>query len=113
MMVTCAVCGAEASDGARFCASCGSPLGTRRESRKVVTVLFCDWVRSTSLGHALDVETVRRVPNGFFEATRRVVERHGGPGEKFIGGAGLAVLGIPETHEDHAPRAGRAAGELR
>jgi class 3 adenylate cyclase/tetratricopeptide (TPR) repeat protein len=113
MMLTCAVCGAEAADGARFCASCGSPLGARRESRKVVTVLFCDWVRSTSLGHALDVETVRRVQNGFFEATRRVVERHGGTVEKFIGDAVMAVFGIPETHEDDALRAVRAAVELR
>lgn len=39
----CGSCGATNRDGARFCDTCGTHLDapSRREQRKVVTVLFC------------------------------------------------------------------------
>ena len=49
----------------------------------------------------------------YFEAVRRVVERHGGTVEKFIGDAVMAVFGVPVLHEDDALRAVRAAADLR
>jgi class 3 adenylate cyclase/tetratricopeptide (TPR) repeat protein len=82
-------------------------------SRRTVTVLFCDIVDSTPLGERLDPETWRRVQRGYFDATRRVLERHGGTVEKFIGDAVMAVFGLPTLHEDDALRALRAASELR
>jgi class 3 adenylate cyclase len=50
-MPTCAECGQENPDVARFCLACGSELAAAaeaREERKVVTVLFADLVGFTS-----------------------------------------------------------------
>ena len=49
----------------------------------------------------------------YFDAMRRVIERHGGTVEKFIGDAVMAVFGIPTLHEDDALRAVRAAKEMQ
>jgi tetratricopeptide (TPR) repeat protein len=48
----------------------------------------------------------------YYQRMRRVVERHGGEIEKFIGDAVAAVWGIPATREDDAARAVRAALEM-
>ena len=42
----------------------------------------------------------------YFEEIRRIVERHGGRVEKFIGDAVMAVFGVPVAHEDDALRGG-------
>ena len=115
-MLVCPSCGAENRQGARFCDSCGSPLpesGLVRETRKVVTVLFCDVTGSTALGERIDPESLRRVMARYFETAKAIVERHGGTVEKFIGDAVMAVFGVPVVHEDDALRAVRAADELR
>jgi predicted ATPase/class 3 adenylate cyclase len=82
-------------------------------SRKTVTVLFADLADSTGLGERLDAELVRGLLSRWFEEARCVVERHGGTVEKFIGDAVMAVFGVPQTHEDDALRAVRAADALR
>jgi class 3 adenylate cyclase/tetratricopeptide (TPR) repeat protein len=112
----CASCGAENREGARFCDSCGAVLAETapaRETRKVVTVLFCDVTGSTALGERIDPESLRRVMSRYFETAKTIVERHGGTVEKFIGDAVMAVFGVPTVHEDDALRAVRAANELR
>ena len=76
-------------------------------------MLFCDVTGSTALGERIDPESLRRVMARYFEATKAVVERHGGTVEKFIGDAVMAVFGMPAVHEDDALRAVRAAAELR
>jgi len=114
--VICATCGAENREGARFCDSCGAVLAAApqaRETRKVVTVLFCDVTGSTALGERIDPESLRRVMARYFETAKAIVERHGGTVEKFIGDAVMAVFGVPSVHEDDALRAVRAADELR
>ena len=117
MPVTCANCGTSNPSGFRFCGACGEELapGTdaRREVRKTVTVLFCDVAGSTSLAEQLDPEALRRVLSGYFEEMRRILERHGGRVEKFIGDAVVGVFGVPAAHEDDALRAVRAAAEMR
>ncbi len=113
-MTECKQCGQANPDGARFCNSCGAPLGTTassREVRKTVTVLFCDVVGSTALAERSDPEVMRGVMSRFYAAVREPVERHGGVVEKIIGDALMAVFGIPTVHEDDALRA--AAGSAR
>ena len=116
-MATCAGCGKEVSGDFAFCPFCGaalpeaSPRG--RETRKVVTVLFCDLTGSTELGERLDPEALRSLLARYFERMAGIVERHGGSVEKFIGDAVMAVFGVPVVHEDDALRAVRAAVEMR
>ncbi len=115
-MQVCAACGQESPEGFRFCGACGAELAAAqpaREQRKTVTLLFCDVTGSTALGEELDPESMRRTMGRYFEEIRRIVERHGGTVEKFIGDAVMAVFGIPLVHEDDALRAVRAAVEIR
>jgi len=115
-MAVCGACGKFGPDDARFCSACGSPLAAAplfdRRARKTVTAVFADIAGSTELGDRLDPEAVRQVMSRYFRTTRRVLERHGGTVEKFIGDAVMAVFGIPVVHEDDALRATRAAVEM-
>jgi class 3 adenylate cyclase len=81
---------------------------SRREQRKVVTILFCDLVGSTALGESTDPEALRARMRRYFEDLRAIVERHGGVVEKFVGDAVMAVFGIPSRTRRRA--AGRARG---
>src|SRR5918994_6671864 len=115
-MAECPSCGRKNADDARFCSACGTALATiepARESRKVVTILFCDLVGSTALGESTDPEALRARMRRYFEDLREILERHGGSVEKFVGDAVMAVFGIPISHEDDALRAVRAAAEMR
>jgi class 3 adenylate cyclase/tetratricopeptide (TPR) repeat protein len=99
--------------GARFCSSCGSPLGatssSRSEERKVVSVLFADLVGFTDGSERADPEDVRATLSPYFTAVKTEIERFGGSVEKFIGDAVMAVFGAPIAHEDDPERAVRAA----
>ncbi|MDQ3881325.1 MAG: AAA family ATPase, partial [Chloroflexota bacterium] len=113
--MNCASCGAPVVSGSKFCPECGTPVPPKRaaEVRKTVTVLFSDITGSTSLGERLDPESLRALIGRYFAEIKRIVERHGGLVEKFIGDAVMAVFGIPSVHEDDALRAVRAAVEIR
>src|SRR3954452_19409942 len=112
----CPSCGQESPAGFRFCGSCGAALPESeapREVRKTVTVVFCDLTDSTTLGDTTDPEAVRGTMRSYYDEMRRILERHGGTVEKFIGDAVMAVFGVPVSHEDDALRAVRAAWEMR
>jgi class 3 adenylate cyclase len=113
---TCANCGQENPEVARFCLACGTPLldsGTPLEERKVVTVLFADLVGFTSRAEQLDPEDVRGMLSPYYARLRQELERRGGTVEKFIGDAVMALFGAPVAHEDDPERAVRAALAIR
>ena len=115
-MPVCERCGTQNPDGFKFCGACTAPLpvaAPARQTRKVVTALFCDVTGSTALGEELDPEVLRGVMNRYFAEIRATIERHGGTVEKFIGDAVMAVFGIPRVQEDDALRAVRAAADIR
>jgi class 3 adenylate cyclase/tetratricopeptide (TPR) repeat protein len=114
----CPNCGEENPDKFRLCGYCGTPLGAvgvgpAPEVRKTVTIVFSDLKGSTDLGERLDSESLRAVMTRYFDEMRRVLERHGGTVEKFIGDAVMAVFGLPTLHEDDALRAVRAASDMK
>src|SRR6266849_6490909 len=82
-------------------------------ARKTVTIVFADIAGSTTLGEKLDAEAMRDILDRYFAEMRKVLERHGGTLEKFIGDAIVAVFGVPKLHENDALRAVRAAAEMR
>ena len=114
-MLSCANCGEQNPERARFCLNCGAPLASeqRRGARKVVTVVVSDVTGSTALGERLDPESLGRVMARYFERTRAVLERHHGLVQKFIGDAVVAVFGVPVVREDDALRAVRAAAAMQ
>jgi class 3 adenylate cyclase/tetratricopeptide (TPR) repeat protein len=110
--VRCPNCGEENAERARFCSSCGAPLGevppSGGEERKVVSVLFVDLVGFTARSDRADPEDVRSTLRVYHDLLKREIERFGGTVEKFIGDAVMAVFGAPVAHEDDAERAVRA-----
>jgi class 3 adenylate cyclase/tetratricopeptide (TPR) repeat protein len=111
----CANCGEENPARARFCMTCAAALTVAgsQEVRKTVTVVFSDLKGSTSLGEALDAESLRDVMGRYFERMRAILHGHGAAVEKFIGDAVMAVFGLPRVHEDDALRAVRAAWQMQ
>ena len=108
--MTCARCGSEVPEGARFCPACGNELAatTGQQERKLVSILFVDVVGSTARADGADPEDVRDRNQLFFTDARERIERYGGVVEKYIGDAVMAVFGAPLAHADDAERAVRA-----
>ena len=115
-VLTCAHCGQQNPDGAKFCNACATPFaapGHMGEERRIVSVLFVDMVGSTARAERLDPEDVRAYLDAYFASVRVEIERFGGTVEKFIGDAVMGVFGAPTAHGDDAERAVRAAFAVR
>ena len=84
------------------------PEGERRQA----TVVFSDLSGYTSMNEILDPEEVEAIMSRIKQEAVRIVERHGGIVNQFVGDEVLALFGIPTAHEDDPVRAVRAAREL-
>jgi class 3 adenylate cyclase len=82
--VRCPSCGEENAERARFCSSCGAPLGeapaSAGEECKVVSVLFVDPVGFTAHSDPADPEDVRSRLRLYHDLLKREIERFGGTG---------------------------------
>ncbi|HEY6099395.1 MAG TPA: zinc-ribbon domain-containing protein, partial [Anaeromyxobacter sp.] len=113
-MVVCPVCGEENPARARFCLSCGAPLGSHEdqagEERKLVTVVFSELV---GLEGGADPEELKHALDPYYALVRREVGDYGGTVDKFMGATALSVFGAPVAHEDDPERALRVGLNVR
>jgi class 3 adenylate cyclase/tetratricopeptide (TPR) repeat protein len=114
-MATCPNCGNQLVDRPKFCPECGRALGPRVSVQefRIVTVVFCDVVKSTELERELDPQPMQQLLDRYGEAVRRALGGAGASVGKRHGDGFMAAFGVPELHEDDALRAVRAAAELR
>ena len=82
---------------------------TYGQERRLVTVLFADFVGFTTLSEELDAEVLQELVSGIFEDLAEQAVEHDGTIEKFIGDAIFVIFGAPLTHEDDPQRALRTA----
>ncbi len=133
----CQKCGTDLPGEARFCFSCGQPVGgsgtaSRFDSpgaytpkhlaekiltskaalegeRKQVTVLFADLKGSMELLADRDPEEARKILDPVLELMMEAVHRYEGTVNQVLGDGIMALFGAPLAHEDHAVRACYAA----
>lgn len=80
--------------------------------QKEITLLFSDLEGFTTLSERLTPRQVAVLLNDYFERMTRVVFRHEGTLDKFIGDAVMAFWGAPIDQEDHAQRAVACARDM-
>lgn len=109
VQATCGRCGEPLPESARFCPSCGLPIGGPTvEERRVVTVVFTDLVGSTALSSQIDPEVYREVIAAYYQLVTEELESFRGRAYNFAGDAVVGVFGIPHAHDDDALRAIRS-----
>ena len=87
----------------------GSEGDTLRAERRQLSVMFVDLVGSTEIAAQLDPEDMRDLIHGFYVTVSKEVSRFGGHIAQFLGDGVLVYFGWPNTQEDAAERAVRAA----
>lgn len=81
--------------------------------RKDVAVLFSDLRDFTKFSEGHSPEEVVQMLNEYFDIMVKVIEKHGGWLDKFIGDAIMAVWGVPYTGDQDCVRAAQAAIDMR
>ena len=83
-----------------------------RSERRILSLLFCDVVGSTSLAEKFDPEEWVEIMNEAFEHMTAPILRYEGTVGKFTGDGLMAFFGAPVSHEDDPERAVHAALEI-
>lgn len=83
-----------------------------RETRRHLTILFCDVVGSTALSSRSDPEQMSVMLRQYYSVVTRVVQRRGGHEANRLGDGSLIFFGYPHAHEHAALRAVRTAREI-
>jgi class 3 adenylate cyclase/predicted ATPase len=75
------------------------------ESRRQLTVMFCDLVGSTELSTKLDPEDLQEIIHGVQALCAKVIKSFDGHIAQFLGDGILVYFGYPKAHENDAERA--------
>ncbi|MCS7253724.1 MAG: adenylate/guanylate cyclase domain-containing protein [Armatimonadota bacterium] len=81
--------------------------------RKRITVLFADMHGFTTISERLTPEQVVDLLNAFLPLLASITFQYEGTVDKFLGDGVMAFFGAPESHEDDAWRAVKAAWDMR
>ena len=74
-----------------------------------ITVLFSDVRGFTTISEKLDAQELARLLNGYLTEMTRIIFRHQGTLDKYIGDAVMAIWGAPFTEPKHGERCCEAA----
>ncbi len=124
--MVCLSCGSENPERFQFCGQCAAPLGKTAPAsvapkagraggeaeRRLLTVMFCDLVGTTSLSEQLDPEDLREILRKYQAVGAAAIERFDGSVAQYLGDGILAYFGYPRAHEDDAQRAVAAGLEI-
>jgi adenylate cyclase len=77
-----------------------------------LTVLFADIRNFTRLAQGLDLPTLRRFLNDFFNLLTMTVDQHQGTLDKFIGDGALVIFGAPVAQDNPADQAVTTGREI-
>jgi adenylate cyclase len=80
--------------------------------RRDLTIFFCDIRDFTNLAERMDPEELATTLHNFLNPMSKIVVKHGGTIDKFIGDAIMALYGAPLHFDDHARRACATALEM-
>lgn len=85
---------------------------TTQSSERELTIMFTDIVGFTAISEHMSAAESADFLNHHFQILSRIVEKHGGTVDKFMGDGMLAFWGAPEPFEGHAEGACKAALEI-
>ncbi len=86
-------------------------LGLTGEEREL-SVLFCDVVGFSAIVEQIEADRIALWLNGFFNLVSRIVVRHEGTIDKYMGDSVMAVWGAPQLSRTHAFDALQAATDI-
>jgi class 3 adenylate cyclase len=88
------------------------PGAVARETRRHLTILFCDVVGSTAMSSRSDPEQMSQMFRNFFDVLSEVIERRQGHVANRLGDGALIYFGYPQASEHAALQAALAAREV-
>ncbi|HRZ86621.1 MAG TPA: adenylate/guanylate cyclase domain-containing protein [bacterium] len=80
--------------------------------KRTITILFCDIESFTAISESLDPQDMAALLNKYLTAMTRVVFRHGGTVDKFMGDSIMVLFSAPLAFPDHARRASLVALDM-
>ncbi len=81
--------------------------------KRTITMIFTDVRGFTAMSSKLEAEQVVAVINEYLDAQAKLVRKHRGHLDKYVGDAVRAVFGVPDERADDAERAVRCAWEIK